>query len=72
MGQAARSWVNLNPDLEFTFWDDQACRQLIDMHSDQDVLEAYTMLPRGALRADLWRYFALYVHGGVYADIDTV
>jgi len=33
--------------------------------------EAYKMLPVGVMKADVWRYAVLYVHGGVYADLDA-
>ena len=32
---------------------------------------AWSTLRAGAAKADLWRYCALYVHGGVYLDLDA-
>lgn len=72
MWNAAMSWASLNRDFDYRFFDDAACGRLIETHFGGEVVDAYHALPCGAFRADLWRYCALYVHGGVYADIDTV
>lgn len=32
----------------------------------------YDALETGVMRADMWRYTALYLYGGVYADVDIV
>lgn len=71
MYNAAMSWVNNNPDYEYCFADDEDCHSLIKENFDHDVLRAFEQLEAGAFKADLWRYCALYVHGGVYADLDT-
>lgn len=71
MWAAANSWQTNNPDHEYRFSEDEACEAFIAASFGNDVLSAYRLLAQGAFRADLWRYCALYVHGGVYADIDT-
>jgi hypothetical protein len=70
--QATQSWISRNPEYDYRFHDDAACRDLIATHFDTDVLAAYDRLENGAFRADLWRYCQLHVTGGVYADIDTI
>jgi mannosyltransferase OCH1-like enzyme len=72
IGQASQSWISRNPEYDYRFHDDAACRDLIAQHFDADVLTAYDRLENGAFRADLWRYCQLYLTGGVYADIDTI
>lgn len=72
MYEASLSWITQNPEYDYTFFDDKSCRDLIEMNFDSRVLRAYDQIHRGALKADLWRYCALFLHGGVYADIDTV
>ena len=62
--------LGLNPDYDFVFFDDEACEQFLDDHFDHDVREAFARLIPGAYRADLFRYCYLYVHGGVYLDIN--
>ncbi|MBJ7553661.1 glycosyltransferase family 32 protein [Marinomonas spartinae] len=41
-------------------------------HAPQEVYKAYLRLNDGAAQADLWRVTCLYLHGGVYMDIDAV
>jgi mannosyltransferase OCH1-like enzyme len=72
MYNAAMSWVNNHPEYSYQFFDDDDCRELINKHFGDDVLDAYNMLSIGAFKADLWRYCVLYVHGGVYVDLDTL
>ncbi|WP_306114903.1 MULTISPECIES: glycosyltransferase family 32 protein [unclassified Roseovarius] len=70
--EAAQSWRDHNPECEYRFYDDDDQIALLSDRFDSDVLAAYHKMPRGAHRADLWRYCVLFEHGGVYADIDTV
>lgn len=72
MHQASQSWINLNPGFDYHCHDDAMRREFVAKHFDDATLKCYDALPAGAFRADLWRYCALYVHGGVYADIDMV
>lgn len=51
---------------------DIECIQLIKDNFDESVLTAFNRLCPGAYKADLFRYCALYVHGGIYADIKLV
>jgi mannosyltransferase OCH1-like enzyme len=37
-----------------------------------EVKEAYDALIPGAFKADFFRYCILFIHGGVYADIDIL
>lgn len=43
----------------------------IKEHMDEVTYQAYLKLTNGAAQADLWRLVVLYVHGGVYLDIDA-
>jgi Glycosyltransferase sugar-binding region containing DXD motif len=70
--EATRSWLELNPEYEYKFYDDDDCRTLIREHFGEQTLACYELLTTGAFRADFWRYCALFVHGGVYADADTL
>ncbi len=72
LADAAQSWRAHEGEFEYSFSDDAACEALIKTHFDEKVQRAYAMLPLAVMRADLWRYCAVYVHGGIYADIDTV
>ncbi len=72
MYDSAMSWVKFNPTYEYRFFDDNDCIALIKNNFDQKILDIYLSIKIGAFRADIWRYCALYLTGGVYADIDTV
>jgi mannosyltransferase OCH1-like enzyme len=72
MLHAARSWIERNPEYEYRFFDDDAAAAFVHRHFGQDVQDAYDRMPFGAGKADLFRYCFLFLHGGVYADIDTV
>jgi mannosyltransferase OCH1-like enzyme len=51
---------------------DKECIELLNNNFDENVLIAFNRLRPGAYKADLFRYCALYVHGGIYADIKLV
>lgn len=51
------------------FYDDARCVQFFKDNFPPRVLKHYQSIRKGAHRADLWRYCALWLHGGVYLDI---
>jgi mannosyltransferase OCH1-like enzyme len=69
MIRAVHTWVNINPEYEYRFYDNNDRRAFIAEYFDKDVLKAYDMLIPGAYQCDLWRYCVIYIHGGIYADI---
>ena len=69
MYDAVYTWIDKNPDWEYYFFDDKACRDFIKDNFPKKVLDAYDTLIPGAYKADLWRYCVLYIHGGVYNDL---
>ena len=72
MREITRSWQKANPDYAYSLYDDAECRALIERKFGARTLRAYDAIGAGAFKADLWRYCALYVHGGVYVDLDTL
>lgn len=71
MKSYADSWIELNPEYEYRFCDDD---DIIDFIKTDfpEYLESYKSLKYGASKADLWRYLIIYKYGGVYADIDCM
>lgn len=69
MKSYSETWINLNPEYEYRFYDDN---DIIDFLKTDfpDFLEGYNKLKFGASKADLWRYLIVYKYGGIYADID--
>nr|VFJ69657.1 MAG: Glycosyltransferase sugar-binding region containing DXD motif-containing protein [Candidatus Kentron sp. DK] len=61
-----------NPGYEYHLFDDDACRDFIRQNFDEKVLTVYDRIIPGAFKADLFRYCVLYVHGGIYCDIDMI
>jgi mannosyltransferase OCH1-like enzyme len=64
-----RGWRTQNPDVEYRFYDDAACRAVIAEAFPQ-FLADYDRLPQPVMRADVFRYAVMFRDGGVYADID--
>lgn len=61
----------INPEYQYQFFDDVACRDFIRNHCPPDVLDAFDTLQPGAFKADLWRYCVLYQTGGLYLDLSV-
>lgn len=59
------------PDFEFHFVTDEERGAFIRKHFPGRFSDAYDRLKVGAAKADLWRVLVLYVHGGIYLDIDA-
>ncbi len=57
------------PNWEYRLWDDADCLQFVHENFPQD-LRTYQGLSNPAQKSDLFRYMVLFVHGGLYADID--
>jgi len=57
---------------QYRFYTDQDVEAFLELHFPTEVLEAYQTIIPGALKADLFRYCALLVYGGVYADVDVL
>lgn len=69
LASAVHAWLNLNPEYEYRYYDNGDCRKLIVDNFDDNVVKAFDMLLPGAYRCDLWRVCAIYLYGGIYADI---
>ena len=69
MKKYADSWIELNPEYEYRFHDDDDIINFIKTDFPE-YLDGYNKLKYGASKADLWRYLIIYKFGGVYADMD--
>ena len=56
-------------DFDYALWRDSEIRDLLRIHFDSRVIDAYETLIPLAYKADLARYCILYCHGGWYADL---
>ena len=67
-----RSWLALNPPANIDFSLDADCIAFLAKEFNPNIAELFKYIPRGMYKADLWRLCKLYIHGGIYADIDLV
>lgn len=63
-------WKQLNPDYQHVLFDTETARISIKRNFGDRFVDVFDKIVPGAFKADFWRYCMLYVHGGVYADID--
>lgn len=65
---AIYTFLELNPDYSYEFFDNVRCRAFIQEHFSSDVLKAYDLLKPKAYKADLFRVCYIYIKGGCYFD----
>ena len=61
----------LHPTWRHEFWGNARMEPLVREHFPQ-YWDAFAALPKVILQADVFRYMLLWVHGGVYADLDVL
>ena len=69
MVKYCESWQTYNPGLDYRFYDDAGCRDLVAREFPQ-YLDCYDRFLYPIQRADFFRYLVVYRYGGLYADID--
>lgn len=63
------TWIELNPEYEYRFFDDGDIQDFINQEFPE-FRDGYRKISIGAMKSDFWRYLVIYKYGGVYADID--
>jgi len=61
-----------NPSYERKHYGDEEAHEFVKENCGDDVGNAYECLAPPAYRADLFRFCALYTHGGLYMDSDMI
>jgi mannosyltransferase OCH1-like enzyme len=61
--------IKENPEFNHYLYDENDCREFIQQHFDQEVVDAYNSLIPCSYKSDLWRFCILYINGGIYYDI---
>jgi hypothetical protein len=64
------SWLKTN-ELNWYYMDDSKCDHFIKDHFSDEFYLMYSSLPFGVMKSDVWRVAAVYIYGGIYADLDT-
>lgn len=65
------SWLQMNPEWAYHFCSDSDIEEFFHSFRGGEFMELYRAMPMPVMKADLWRYAALFEFGGFYADIDT-
>ncbi|KAJ3360198.1 membrane-bound alpha-1,6- mannosyltransferase Initiation-specific [Allomyces javanicus] len=63
-------WRRKNPGVSVLLWTDDDMDAMVSVHAPY-LRPLFRALPRGVLRADLFRYLVVATFGGVYADSDA-
>lgn len=67
-----REVARLNPEWDLhLFGDDEARAVIWSEERLRPLLPLLDAVSSGAVKADLWRYVALFLYGGVYVDLDS-
>lgn len=72
MNLLTSSWKINNPNYAYFLFNDNERKQFIKKNFNENVYNAYCKIVPGAFKADLWRYCALYIYGGVCVDLDSL
>lgn len=72
MFESTNTILNDNPEYNYLYFTNRKARDFLQTHFDKKVVNAYDKLRAGAFKADLFRYCALYILGGVYIDTGMV
>ncbi len=64
-----QTWGEYNPDWQHIIWTDEDCLQFVYKHFPE-FLNTFTSYSYNIQRADAFRYLVLYLHGGLYVDLD--
>mmetsp|Transcript_9427 Transcript_9427/g.20914 ORF Transcript_9427/g.20914 Transcript_9427/m.20914 type:complete len:328 (-) Transcript_9427:56-1039(-) len=70
MSRLIESWKHSG--WQYIYYDDDSAAEFISTHFPPEVREAYDSIKWGAFKADLFRYCALLIQGGIYADTDIL
>ena len=65
------SWRRLNPEYTIIYHNDTEAEHFMCTKLEAKLCNTYRQMPLPVMKADMWRYAVLYIHGGVYADINA-
>ena len=69
--ECQNTWKTHFATSTYALYDDAKIEAFMRKHFDPKVVAVFLRFPLGVMRADMWRYAALYIHGGIYSDIDS-
>ena len=63
-------WLSMNPSFKLIVHGDVECYSFLLDHFGAEIAGYYKKMP-GQIKGCIFRIFYLYMHGGVYADVDV-
>jgi mannosyltransferase OCH1-like enzyme len=67
--QCQESVLKLHSDFEYRFYTDDDMNRIV-REKTPEYYEAFCALPRMIMKIDMFRYFLMYLYGGLYVDMD--
>lgn len=61
--------LELHPDFEYRFYSDSDMENVM-RENFPEYYECWTNLPKHIMKVDMFRYFIMYLYGGLYCDLD--
>ena len=61
--------LELHPDFEYRFYSDSDMENVMQ-ENFPEYYECWTNLPKHIMKVDMFRYFIMYLYGGLYCDLD--
>ena len=65
-------WIKYNPNNKINLSLDKHCISFLKKFFNNYIMDIFRFIKFGAYKADLWRLCKLYIHSGIYADVDLV
>lgn len=69
--ECQNTWKTHFASSAYALHDDAKILDFMQTHFDSEIVDVFQGFPLGVMRADMWRYAVLYIHGGIYSDIDS-
>ena len=66
------SWKKNNKSWEYRYVSEKERNIFVKEYFGKEWHDIYNSYKVNVLRADLWRYMCLYIHGGLYCDLDML
>jgi mannosyltransferase OCH1-like enzyme len=67
--QCQETVLKLHPDFEYRFYTDEDMDRIVREEAPE-YYKAFVALPRMIMKIDMFRYFLMYLYGGLYVDMD--
>lgn len=66
------TWIENNPSWEYRYMNSKDREDFVFKYFDSEWYKLYMECNLNIVKANIWRCMVLYIHGGVYADLDSI